>query len=198
MESDLDEVINLAQAGNDKAFVELHTRFAWKVMTVARYYAPREAEDVSQHVWLCVARQLKRYNPRTASFEAWIGTIAHRKAITMLRKTMRRQELILTVGLQDCRQKTASLAKERCQPIDAMLLRELAAAVRRSTKSLPAREQEVFVRIRLHSASRHHVARDLGITEQAVRSTLCSATRKVLSWLGRNGFIEARNKCNSV
>jgi RNA polymerase sigma-70 factor, ECF subfamily len=69
------------QQGDAAAFHALYTRYRDRLHRYVLRLAPRssEAEEVFQDVWLTVIRSRHGYRP-TASFAAWLFSIAHRRA----------------------------------------------------------------------------------------------------------------------
>jgi RNA polymerase sigma-70 factor (ECF subfamily) len=46
---------------------------------------PATADDLFQQTWLCVVREIRRYDPRR-SFDTWLFAIAHNAAMDLLRR----------------------------------------------------------------------------------------------------------------
>jgi RNA polymerase sigma-70 factor, ECF subfamily len=69
------------QQGDAAAFRTLYTRYRDRLHRYTLRLATRgsEAEEVFQEVWLTVIRSRDNYRP-TASFAAWLFSIAHRRA----------------------------------------------------------------------------------------------------------------------
>lgn len=72
-------------AGHPQALEACYTQLRPTVLSfLHRYVPPSEAEDVLQRVFVDVWRSAGRYDP-TRSLEAWVLTIARRRAIDYLR-----------------------------------------------------------------------------------------------------------------
>ena len=88
MERTDEELIAEFLSGDEKAFEELTAR---QLNTVYSFIYrlvgdTREAEDITQEVFLKAWKSLKKYNSETSRFKTWILRIARNAAIDYLRK----------------------------------------------------------------------------------------------------------------
>ncbi len=69
--------------GDEKAFVEIVTRYHESLVRVARYYVANEssAEDVAQETWIAVLRGVDRFEGRS-SFKTWLFRVLVNRART--------------------------------------------------------------------------------------------------------------------
>lgn len=77
------ELVARMLAGDEKAFVEVVTRYHESLVRVARYYVNSEAsaEDVAQDTWIAVLRGVERFEGRS-SFKTWLFHILVNRART--------------------------------------------------------------------------------------------------------------------
>jgi len=113
-----DELVPLAQQGDEKAFEVLYWRYLPRVYNRARALVPEEmAEDVTQEIFLAVARSLPGFRGRS-SFSTWVYAIANHKISDFHRRA----------------------ARERRDDVDQEFLESLADG------SWPRQEERVMVR----------------------------------------------------
>jgi RNA polymerase sigma-70 factor (ECF subfamily) len=75
------ELIERLVKGDERAFIDLVTRYHDSLVRVARYYVADEssAEDVAQATWIAVLRGLERFEGRSA-LKTWIFRICVNRA----------------------------------------------------------------------------------------------------------------------
>lgn len=75
------EMLQLLVAGDERAFIEIVTRYHETLVRVARYYVNSEAsaEDVAQETWIAVLRGVDRFEGRS-SFKTWLLRILVNRA----------------------------------------------------------------------------------------------------------------------
>ncbi len=78
------ELLQRLLDGDEKAFIEIVTRYQDSLVRVARYYVGSEAsaEDVAQETWIAVLRGIERFEGR-ASFKTWLFRILVNRARTL-------------------------------------------------------------------------------------------------------------------
>jgi RNA polymerase sigma-70 factor, ECF subfamily len=131
---------------------------------VLRFGVPtRNAEDVTQDVFLAVFKALGRYDP-ARPFKPWLKTITYRTARDHLELGRSRERLTQT-GWVDRVETTASpehhfLAKQAQQIFSEML------------QSLDADQRTVFLLAEIDQLTQPEIAQALGIREPTVQSRL--------------------------
>jgi RNA polymerase sigma-70 factor, ECF subfamily len=77
--------------GDDAAFRVVYAQVAPAVLGVVRRVLrdPAQSEEVMQEVLLEIWRMAARFDPSTGSAEAWIMTVAHRRAVDRVRSEQR-------------------------------------------------------------------------------------------------------------
>jgi RNA polymerase sigma-70 factor, ECF subfamily len=77
------ELLQRLLDGDEKAFVEIVTRYHESLVRVARYYVANDAsaEDVAQETWIAVLRGVDRFEGRS-SFKTWLFRVLVNRART--------------------------------------------------------------------------------------------------------------------
>jgi RNA polymerase sigma-70 factor (ECF subfamily) len=84
---DADALLRRSARGDQAAFAELYDQVAGQVYGLVRRVLrdPAQSEEVAQEVLLEVWRLAPRYDARKGGAQAWIMTIAHRRAVDRVR-----------------------------------------------------------------------------------------------------------------
>jgi RNA polymerase sigma factor (sigma-70 family) len=79
--------------GDARAFEQLYARHHAALYRFVRRVLGRaaaaQADEVFQDTWLRVVRSRERWSPQGAAFRTWLFTLAHHRAIDVLRKSAR-------------------------------------------------------------------------------------------------------------
>ena len=83
-----DMLLTQVVSGNRVAFAALYDRFAAPVYGIARRVVvdPSMADEVTQEVFLAVWTRSGGFDPARGSARSWILTIAHRRAVDVVRR----------------------------------------------------------------------------------------------------------------
>ncbi|HET9976336.1 MAG TPA: sigma-70 family RNA polymerase sigma factor [Burkholderiaceae bacterium] len=93
MEPDDAALMRAYAAGDARAFERLYARHSGALYRFVRRLLGREAgtqcDEVFQDIWLRVVRARERWSPQGATFRTWLFTLAHHRAIDVLRRSGR-------------------------------------------------------------------------------------------------------------
>lgn len=86
-EQSLSALLTQVAKGDEGAFAELYDRTSPSVHGLARRVVrdPARAEEIAQEVYLQVWRTASRYEPARGSAKSWLLTLAHRRAVDVVR-----------------------------------------------------------------------------------------------------------------
>ena len=134
---------------------------------------PGVAEELTQEALLRVHRNRKFYEPR-AKFSAWLYRIATNLARNWLRD--HQLEILQTRRALEVADKPYFEFADPAMLIEEWLLFQLRVAeVRRAVRDLPQRQREVLELHKFEGVGCQQIARNLGMSHQAVRSLLFRA-----------------------
>jgi RNA polymerase sigma factor (sigma-70 family) len=183
---DVGELVELAAAGNERAWEALVDRYTPMLWAIARGYRlpSPDAADVIQVAWLRLVQQLPRL--RQPQFvAAWLATTVRRECLSTLRRRDREQPHALddqTVPTQE------DLAGGRVD--EGLLAAEQAQIVRRAVMQLAPRQQLV---LRLLSAdplpSYTEISAATGIPIGSIGPTRVRALHRLRTLLEHEGLI---------
>ena len=82
-----EEIIEIYKSGDREIFKELIARYTSPIFNfTAHLVGKNEATDITQEVFIKVWKNLKKFDPRKASFKTWLFTIAKNTSIDFLKK----------------------------------------------------------------------------------------------------------------
>jgi RNA polymerase sigma-70 factor (ECF subfamily) len=172
----LQQLIRSAAAGGQRAFAELHARYAGMVHAIllARL-PPSEAEDQVQEVFLVAWKKLSQLE-EPAGFGAWLGTIARNRAVDCYRR--RRPTEALHDSWPD---------EQRASSSDVAEVRHVLDAIR----SLPEAYRETLVMRLCEGMSGPEIAAMTGLEPGSVRINLHRGMKLLRDKLGVDGKVAA-------
>ena len=165
--SDVARLLDAARGGDRDALAELFARHASRVHRIAFRLtrSADDADDVLQEVFVHLPEAAAGFQGR-GSFESWIGAVAARRALTLLRRRHR-----LADG--EIAESIATVLEDHALRVD------LAAALER----LPASLRAVLV-LREEGYSHAEIAALLGISASASEVRLFRARERLRAMLG--------------
>lgn len=153
------DLVQRAQAGDREAFGDLYERHLDAVYRYVFYRVSdsREAEDLTETVFLKAWTALPRYRPTEFPFTAWLYRIAHNLLVDRLRSHKAQAPLDDSIS-DDAPSLEAHLAQ-----------RELHTALRQAWARLDAAQQQVLALRFLSNLSHAETAQVIGCSEGAAR-----------------------------
>jgi RNA polymerase sigma-70 factor (ECF subfamily) len=178
-----DEELMLAYAGGDAgAFERLYGRHKGPVFRyVLRSVKGRgEAEELFQDVWMKVAEARSRYVPR-AKFTTWLYTIAHNRLVDHWRA----RGLAVVASTDDEEDGVPELAAPpSAEPERVNVARETLERLAQAIAALPLAQREAFLLHYEGDLTAGEIAAATGTHEEAAKSRLRYAMRKLKEALG--------------
>src|SRR5215218_6670940 len=152
-----ERLVVLARAGHERAFEAIVERYRGALLRAARrYLSETRAEDALQQAYLAAWSALQR-GDEVRDLRAWLYRIVHNTALNQLR-----------VSGYDYAQLEESLRGGEA-PQEEMERRAVVRQTLTGLAALPDRQREALLQIAIEGRSQDQVARDLGVSEGAVR-----------------------------
>lgn len=188
-----DELVELAQAGDNRAFTELIERHrqSCRRMALSILKDSSDAEDEVQTAYWKAYEHLGQFQ-RGAKFSTWLTRIVVNQCLMRLRKDRRARFLYLddVVAAEDGVR--VELAAGEATPEAAMGERELGRVLRGEIARIPPLLRDVFVLRDVEELPMEEVAGRLGISIAAAKSRLLRARlelrTRMARHLGRQGL----------
>src|SRR3954451_10438377 len=152
-----DRLVELARAGHERAFEAIVERYRAPLLRAARRYLPEaRAEDALQQAFISSWGALQR-GDEIRDLRAWLYRIVHNTALNQLR-----------VAGYDYAELEDSL-RGTDAPQEEMEPRAVVRQTLTGLAALPDRQREALLQIAIEGRSQDEVARELGVSEGAVR-----------------------------
>src|SRR3954469_9055683 len=152
-----ERLVVLARAGHERAFEAIVERYRGALLRAARRYLPdARAEDALQQAFISAWTALQR-GDEVRDLRAWLYRIVHNTALNQLRG-----------AVYNCAELDAALRGSEA-PQEEMERRAVMRQTLTGLAALPDRQREALLRIAIEGRSQEEVARELGVTEGAVR-----------------------------
>jgi RNA polymerase sigma-70 factor (ECF subfamily) len=154
---ELTATIDRARRGDADALGELYARYQPRVRRYVKGLVRdrHEADDITQQLFARLGPALERYEPRSASFSAWILRVARNAALDRLRAPV-------TLGLEELG--TAAAASDDTTGF------ERRACLRQALAALPADQRQVVLMRHVVGLTTTEIAAALGRTEGSVHA----------------------------
>ena len=162
-------------AGDDTALAEVFDRYGPLVLGLARRITGSHAaaDDVLQEVFTALWCHPEKFDPERGTLRAYLGVLAHRRAVDAVRASVRRQA-------REERAEASDLLTNLADHADATATAE---SVRSAIERLPIEQRRAIELAFWQGMTQHEVARALGIPEGTVKSRLRLAQAKLRDWL---------------
>src|SRR3954451_17946074 len=152
-----DRLVDLARAGHERAFEAIVERYRGALLRASRRYLPEaRAEDALQQAFISAWTALQR-GDEVRDLRAWLYRIVHNTALNQLR-----------VSGYDYAELDDALRGSEA-PQEEMERRAVMRQTLTGLAALPDRQREALLRVAIEGRSQEEVARELGVTEGAVR-----------------------------
>ncbi len=149
-----ERLVALARAGHERAFEVIVQRYRGLLLRSARrYLSDARAEDAVQQAFLAAWSALQR-GDEVRDLRPWLYRIVHNTALNALRAS----------GYDD-----AELPDGLAVSVDEVERREDARDALSGLAALPVRQREALLRVAVEGRPQGEVARELGVSEGAVR-----------------------------
>jgi RNA polymerase sigma-70 factor, ECF subfamily len=151
-------VLEGARRGDREGLAELWRAYQGPLLRYLRARRCQAPDDVASQVWIDVASSIHRFEGDSTDFPRWFFTIAHRRSIDEIRRSVRRDELAvraadrISEGVDDDHEGVAALDR-------AIAL----------VASLPDSQAEAVMLRVVHELPAADVAAVMGTTEGNVR-----------------------------
>ncbi|MEO8690856.1 MAG: sigma-70 family RNA polymerase sigma factor, partial [Solirubrobacteraceae bacterium] len=155
-----DRLVTLARDGHERAFEAIVERYRRPLLRAARRVLPEaRAEDALQHALIAAWTALQR-GDEVRDLRAWLYRIVHNTALNQLRVNgYDYDELEDTLRIADAGE-------------DELERRAVVRQTLTSLAALPDRQREALLRTAVSGYSQEEVARDLGISDNAMRQLI--------------------------
>lgn len=168
-------------AGDPQAFARLYDRhdracfrFIRRLLGGAHQDA---AEDLHQETWIAVSKNATNFRPATATFAAWLFTIARNKVFDYFR---RQKVTVLASSREPVSAEAAMTVPEPGpDPLEQVQSRERAEAIVAAVEALPLEQRSVFVLFADADLSLEEIARITGGSLETAKSRLRYARTKL-------------------
>ncbi|MDA0174027.1 sigma-70 family RNA polymerase sigma factor, partial [Solirubrobacter taibaiensis] len=149
-----ERLVALARAGHERAFEVIVQRYRGLLLRSARrYLSDARAEDAVQQAFLAAWSALQR-GDEVRDLRPWLYRIVHNTALNALRAS----------GYD-----YAELPEGLAMSVDEVERREDARDALSGLAALPQRQREALLRVAVEGRPQGEVARELGVSEGAVR-----------------------------
>ena len=183
------ELVERARKGDESAFEVLVTDNEKRIYNLCRRLTgnPEDAAELTQEAFLNAWRGLGRFQGES-SFSTWLYRLASNACIDFLRKEKRRQNLSMTVSLDDDEEaRQVEFPDERYTPERELERTEVRQAVAAGLERLTPEHRQVLVMREINGLSYAEIGAVLGLEEGTVKSRIArarNALRKVLTERG--------------
>ena len=159
-------LLALAAEGDDQAFQAFYSRTRAQTQALVRglVRSPETTADVVQEVYATAWQNAARYDPARGAVQAWLGTLARRKAIDRIRQMTRQTTRDLAHARQAGPEEAADEVWER------VLHRAQCGQVRAALQTLAVGKREVLRLTYLEGCTTAQIADRLGLPVGTVKT----------------------------
>ncbi len=174
------ELVARIGGGDERALRTLHRRYASLVFTVAsRVVDAAAAEEIVQDVFMTLWRKHETFDPARGTLKAWLGQIARRRALNVLRSRRRGSETGDDIE---------EIADEALEPDEALWTAHRQSALHAAIDALPDAQRRALSLAYFDELTQEQVAAvlrvPLGTTKTRIRSAMRRIAPAVAALLG--------------
>jgi RNA polymerase sigma-70 factor (ECF subfamily) len=164
------ELLRAHGAGDAHAFTRLYDRYDRACFQFIRRMlgsaSADAADDLHQETWISISRNAAAFDPRRASFRAWLFTIARNKVWDHFR----RQKVAVLASAED---DAAMMAPDPGPtPLQQVESRELAQRLVAAVEALPLEQRGAFIMFAQAGLSLEEIALATGVAVETAKSRL--------------------------
>ena len=185
------ELIRLAQSGDDDAFCQLARRYERRIFTLALHYcrSAHDAEDLSQEAWLKVYRSIQSFRGES-SFYTWVRQITINTFLNYKRQTKMHDKEVVSVDAEGLESRQARSVEESMN--DKILVEKMMQAL----GELTSQQRSIFLLKHREGMTYDEIAASIGCSSGTVKKALFRAVLKLRERLGIS--VEADSYAPSV
>ena len=174
-----EDCLSRVALGDRDAFDQVYTTFAGPVFGLARRILrdPAQAEEVAQEVLVEVWRTASRFNPQLGSAQAWVMTMAHRRAVDRVRSEQ-------AASQRESRYGAANVDPPSDQVADSVILRDERRQVADCLGSLTDAQRECIQLAYYDGLKYVQVSERLSANLATIKSRMRDAIRGLRRCLG--------------
>lgn len=182
-----DLLVELAQAGDQRAFAELVSRHkpACMKLALSMLRDREDAEDETQTAVWKAYRHLAQFQ-RDSRFSTWLTRIVVNQCLMKIRREKRARFLYLDEGVANEEVSTIELRSDDVSPEQDLARREVATVLHHEIKRIPPLLRNVFLLREVQQLAMPDVARELGISVAAAKSRLLRARTELRERLSKH------------
>ncbi|HTB72747.1 MAG TPA: sigma-70 family RNA polymerase sigma factor, partial [Polyangiaceae bacterium] len=165
------ELVARIGRGDERALRTLHRRYASLVFTVAsRVVDAAAAEEIVQDVFMTLWRKHETFDPARGTLKAWLGQIARRRALNVLRS--RRRGAATGDGVEE-------IADEALEPDEALWTAHRQSALHAAIDALPDAQRRALSLAYFDELTQEQVAAALRVPLGTTKTRIRSAMRRI-------------------
>jgi RNA polymerase sigma-70 factor (ECF subfamily) len=165
------ELVASIGRGDERALRTLHRRYASLVFTAAaRVVDAAAAEEIVQDVFMTLWRKHEMFDPARGTLKAWLGQVARRRALNVLRSRRRAGET--GEGVEE-------IADEALEPDEALWTAHRQSALHAAIDALPDAQRRALSLAYFDELTQEQVAAVLRVPLGTTKTRIRSAMRRI-------------------
>lgn len=178
-----EDLVALVASGREEALEELYERHHRRMFSLALSVVGDRgaAEEVVQDAYAQIWRRATTFRPELGKVSSWCLSIAHHRAIDVLRK--RRREVAADPGYEDALEQEAFRRPQESLDDYAIAL-EVGARVRKVLGQLPPAQREVIILSYFQGYTQSEIAKKTKLPLGTVKTRMRTAIIKMREIMG--------------